>query len=190
MYAGLCGTLCLGEHLKPNPKRAMQENFWDMWKNTFCPQFRLVSFTFFMVILNLLVWIMTLIFTGINSDYRLNSKVFLGAPPKLLDQWGAKNPYMMQQKYQFWRFLTPCFLSNGFSSCFIGVFLLLLIGSMIESSGMSTMRIASLYFVCTFGGYLFGATCNDYLAVGNLPGVFGLTSALFSNVIKNWNAMA
>lgn len=61
---------------------------------------------------------------------------------------------------------------------------------MIESSGMSTFRVASLYFVGTMGGYLFGATCSDGLSVGPLPGIFALTAALFSNVIKNWQAMA
>lgn len=60
---------------------------------------------------------------------------------------------------------------------------------MIESSGMSTARVASLYFVGSIGGYLFGATCTDGLSVGPLPGIFALTAALFSNVIKNWSAM-
>jgi len=60
---------------------------------------------------------------------------------------------------------------------------------MVESAGMGTARIASLFFVTTIGGYLFGATCSEDLSVGVLPGVFGLTAALFSNVIKNWKAL-
>lgn len=166
----------------------MDENFWDMWKFTFCPQFRVVSFTFFMVNANLLIWILTLIFSGINYG-GMNDLVFLGPDVKLLNKWGAKNPNEMQQNYQLWRLITPAFLSNGFSQCFIGIFLLLLIGSMIESAGMGTFRLASLFFVSTAGGYLFGATCDNGLSVGCLPGVFGLTAALFSNVIKNWKAL-
>ena len=116
--------------------------------------------------------------------------MFLGPSPTILDKWGAKNPYQIQHNYQLWRLITPAFLSTGFSQCFIGLFLLLLIGSMIESSGMSTLRVASLYFVGTIGGYLFGATCDPHLSVGPLPGIFALTAALLSNVIKNWEALA
>jgi len=95
MYAGVCGNLCGNEHLRPREgKRAMNENFWDMWKFTFCPQFKWMSFTFFMVNLNLLVWIITLVFSGINYG-GMNQLVFLGPSPKLLDKFGAKNPYQM-----------------------------------------------------------------------------------------------
>lgn len=45
----------------------------------------------------------------------LNNKVFLGPSTKLLDTWGAKNPYQIQQNYQYWRLITPALLSNGFS---------------------------------------------------------------------------
>ena len=182
--------MCNGEHLRRRDgKGAMSENYWDMWKFTFCPDFKTVSFTCFMCTFNLMIWITSLIFTGLDSGESLNGKVFLGPSAKLLDKWGAKNPYQMQQNYQLWRLVTPAFLSTGFTQCFIGLFLLLLIGSMIESSGMSTTRVASLYFVGTIGGYLFGATCQDGLSVGPLPGIFALTAALFSNVIKNWKAM-
>lgn len=137
------------------------------------------------------MWVLTLIFTGIDdSSGGLNTYVFLGPSPLLLNTWGAKNPYEIQHNYQVWRFVTPAFLSNGFSQCFVCVFLLLLIGSMVESAGMHTSRVAGLYFVCTIGGYLFGATCDSNMSVGALPGVFGLISALFGNVVKNWKALA
>jgi len=73
-------------------KRAMQENFWDMWKFTFCPQFTAMSFTFFCVLVNLFFWILTLIFTPISGAH-LNKLVFLGPDTALLNKWGAKNPY-------------------------------------------------------------------------------------------------
>lgn len=55
---------------------------------------------------------------------------------------------------------------------------------------MGNLRLGSLYIVGTIGGYLFASTCNDWLSVGCIPGVFALCSALFSNVIKNWKALA
>jgi len=96
MYAGVCGNLCGNEHLQPREgKRAMDENFWDMWKFTFCPQFKAMSFTFFMVNINLVVWIAALIFSEINYA-GMNNKVFLGPQVDLLSKWGANNPNLMQ----------------------------------------------------------------------------------------------
>jgi len=54
---------------------------------------------------------------------------------------------------------------------------------------MGTTKQAYLFFVSGIFGYLFGACCNDNLAVGCTPGVFGLMAALFGNVILNWKAM-
>jgi hypothetical protein len=65
----------------------------------------------------------------------------------------------------------------------------MLFGSLIESAGMSTQKVATLYIVSGAGGYLFAATCNSKLAVGGLPGCFGFLAALTSNIILNWQAI-
>lgn len=65
----------------------------------------------------------------------------------------------------------------------------MLFGSIIESAGMSTQKVATLYIVSGAGGYLFAATCNSTLSVGGLPGCFGFLAALTSNLILNWSAI-
>ena len=71
----------------------------------------------------------------------------------------------------------------------ITVIVLMLFGSLIESAGMSTQKVAILYLVSGSGGYLFKAACNETLAVGGLPGCFGFLAALTSNIILNWTAI-
>ena len=176
------------ENMRPREgKNARQENFWDMWKFTFCPKLSLMSFSFFMVILQTFMWILTLTFTGIN--YELNSSVFLGPALEVLNKWGACNPYQIQQNYQIWRIFTPLVLSNGFSSLMITLIVTMLFGSLIESAGMSTQKVALLYIVSGSGGYLFKSACNGTLSVGGLPGCFGFLAALTSNIILNWTAI-
>ena len=51
-----------------------------------------MSFTFFVVVLNMFMWILTLVMTPI-LNYELNTKVFLGPNIHILNDWGAKNPY-------------------------------------------------------------------------------------------------
>ena len=48
-----------------------------------------------MVLANTFGWILTLIFTGIGDTYSLNNEIFLGPDTRVLDNWGAKNPYKM-----------------------------------------------------------------------------------------------
>jgi len=69
-----------------------------MWKFSFCKKLSFVSFTFIMVTVNTFFWLLTLIMNPIQG-YSLNSLVFLGPDLKLLNNWGAKNPYDVQQNY-------------------------------------------------------------------------------------------
>lgn len=158
-----------------------------MWKFTFCPQLSLMSFSFFMVILQFFMWILLLTFTGINES--LNPLVFLGPSMKVLNSWGACNPYQIQENYQFWRIFTPLVLCNGFSSLMIACICVMLFGSLIESAGMSTSKVGILYIGGGAAGYLFKAVCNDSLAVGGLPGCFAFLAAMTSNLILNWQSI-
>lgn len=49
-------------------KHPRLENFWDMWKFTFCPHFRICSFTFLLIVLQLLVFIAEDIHSGATTE--------------------------------------------------------------------------------------------------------------------------
>ena len=66
---------------------------------------------------------------------------------------------------------------------------LVLIGFILEATGMSFAQMAAIYFGSSVGGILFGAVCSSDLCVGCDVGYFGFTSALVAAVIVNWKAL-
>ena len=66
MYGQLTGQG--GNNIGKHPR---QENYWDMWKSTFCPQFSYFSFTFMIFALNTLMYLLTLLMT-LGADRTLN----------------------------------------------------------------------------------------------------------------------
>ena len=74
-------------------KPPRKENYWDMWKSTFCSNFTVWSFTFMVYLVNTIVYLATLFMTIIQSDRELNDKVFLGPDLRILHKWGALDAY-------------------------------------------------------------------------------------------------
>lgn len=111
MFAGFSGGG--GQQTKP-PR---QENFWDMWKFTFCSNFYPLAVPALMWYAMTLMYIFSLCFSGRTYEIftGLNDYVFLGPNIGLLTAWGSKFQYKMRFEYQYWRLLTPMFLSVGFS---------------------------------------------------------------------------
>ncbi len=58
-------------------KDPRDENYWDMWKTTFCPNFTMCSFTFLIILLQLIFFVITLIHTAFMEN-GLNDMFFLG----------------------------------------------------------------------------------------------------------------
>jgi len=81
-----------GRQVKP-PR---QENFWDFWKNAFCPNFNPFAFPFIVWIINTLVFIASN-FMSLDPNYAIDYYVFLGPDPHLLAKWQAMWPYKIQQ---------------------------------------------------------------------------------------------
>ena len=65
-----------------------------MLKFTFCPTFTVYSFIFFVTLLDIIIYIATLIATG--ADGESLGDEFLGPSTEVLDQFGAKNPFKMR----------------------------------------------------------------------------------------------
>ena len=70
-----------------------EENFAHMLKFTFCPTFTFKSFIFFVTIVDILVYIMTLCWTWFSTDPsydHMNPSQFLGPNVWVLLKCGAK----------------------------------------------------------------------------------------------------
>lgn len=93
MFSGLTGNA--GGSAGKHPR---QENYWDMWKTTFCPQFTPVSFTFLIWLINTGVYLATLIMM-VSPDKELNNSEFLGPDRRTLHAWGALDAYEIRYNY-------------------------------------------------------------------------------------------
>lgn len=72
-----------------DPRR---ETFFDMLKFTFCPTFTIFSFIFFITLIDVLVYITTLIANTAKS-YPLDDSNFLGPSIITLNTFGSNNPW-------------------------------------------------------------------------------------------------
>jgi len=108
MFQGLQG----GGGQQSKPPR--EENFWDMWKFTFCANFTPNAIPAIVFYINTVVYIAAIIWSNIQYG-KLNNNVFLGPELALLNEWGAKNPFLIRYQYQYWRLLTPVFLTVDFN---------------------------------------------------------------------------
>lgn len=70
-----------------DPRR---ESFFDMLKFTFCPKFTIFSFIFFITIIDVIVFLVTVIVSFTGSYGGLNPLEFLGPDPFLLLNFGAE----------------------------------------------------------------------------------------------------
>ena len=82
-----------------------------MLKFTFCPTFTIKSFIFFISMVDIIMYIITLVIS--ISKYSLSTDSFLGPYIVVLNDFGGKNPYLMRYNYEVWRFLTPIFLHGN-----------------------------------------------------------------------------
>ena len=93
MYGQLTGSG--GNNIGKHPR---QENYWDMWKSTFCPQFSYFSFTFIIFAINTLMYLLSLLMTT-QGDKSLNQYVFLGPDLHTLHKWGALDAYEIRYNW-------------------------------------------------------------------------------------------
>ena len=84
-----------------------------MLKFTFCPTFTFYSFIFFVTMIDIALYLITLGIT-MFGNYNLDPLQFLGPNIKVLDNFGAKDPYKMRYDLELWRFFTPMFLHASF----------------------------------------------------------------------------
>ena len=76
-------------------KHPRREHWCDMWTTTFCPNFSIWSFTFLNVIIQLVIFIASLIFTS-QTNQGINEHWFLGNSLETLEKWGMRMPYKIK----------------------------------------------------------------------------------------------
>ena len=69
-----------------------------MLKFTFCPTFTIFSFIFVITLVDIIVFITSLIATGVKGE-RMNSENFLGPSTDVLVLFGSNYPYKIKYEY-------------------------------------------------------------------------------------------
>ena len=79
-------------------KQPRHENYLDMWKSTFCPQFTPISFTFIIWVINTSIYVMSVLMMA-SPGKRFNPLIFLGPDLQTLVNWGALYPWEIRYNY-------------------------------------------------------------------------------------------
>jgi len=164
-------------------KRARDETLMDAVVINLCPTVRMCSFTVFIVIVDITMFIISLSLNRIvNSD-------FLAPDPRSLDTLGWKDAKKIQAQGQVWRFITPTFLHASFVHLVLNVLSTLVIGSGLEN-GMGGWKTGSLYMVSSFGGILFSCVFNPLnYSVGASTAIFGLIGYYVAYLCVEWTRL-
>lgn len=157
-------------------------------KEAVCPMFYFRSFSFIIIVINIVVYIASFFPYGFETTELGVS--FLPPNYRTLDLFGDLSGRKIRQKpYESYRFITNNFLHASFEHIFANCFSILIIGTMFEYL-IGTWRYIVIYFISGILGSLFSVLCSpDDSSVGASISVCGLISGLFAFFIINWNAL-
>lgn len=155
-------------------------------RETICPFFTFKSFSFIIIVVNMVLYIVTLCIHGLDGFYKYH--YFLPPSSLTLDQFGSLYGYKMRQKpVQFYRFITHNFLHGDFAHIFSNTFFILYAGTLLEYL-IGTWRYILIYFLSGILGGLFSILVKPQISsVGASICCYGVVAALLGFDLINWN---
>lgn len=155
-------------------------------KEAICPFFTFKSFSFVVIILNVVMYIVSLCIHGLDNEEKLN--YFLPPSSRTLHLLGNLFGYGMRNKpVEFYRWITHNFLHANFAHVFSNCFCILMFGTMLEYL-IGTWRYISIYLLSGILGGLFSVLIKpEVSSVGASICCYGAISAILGFDIINWN---
>ena len=140
-----------------------------------CPTLRCCTFTILIVLINVIMYLISLWLYGIvNTE-------FLAPNPRALDKLGWKDARKIKKRGQVWRYITPVFLHASFVHLALNLLSTIVIGAGLEN-GLGFWKLTTLYLFSGFGGILFSCVLNPLAySVGASTAIFGLIGYYVSN---------
>lgn len=169
-----------------NRKDPRDETFLDMLHYNFCPTLRLNSLTGIMTPFLILLFILSLVLSGINTQGE-----FLEVEGGTFFSAISQNGYKIRVEHQYHRLITAMFFHLTFLHIVMNCISLLIWGSFIESF-VGTNKFAIIYFVSGLTGNLMSVVCHKglyYNSVGASGCLMGVTAAIVGMLILNWMAL-
>ena len=140
------------------------------------------TFSFFILIINLIFYIIELILYYIvyKDEKSFNCILYL---------MGAKYTPAIVHNFQIWRFLTPVLLHASYLHILMNSIQIGLLSFYLEKT-LGTIRLMSLYFGAAIYGNIFSAMTNtELLGVGASGGIMGLSGLLLLLLFISFHKM-
>lgn len=157
-----------------------KESFGHFIKNTCCPSFKVLSVIFFVSLIDLVIYIITLCF-GIKQT----ATELLAPTYETLDKFGMKDPSKIKRG-EVHRLILFAILHANLVHLFVNLFSQIIIGSFIEKS-IGSLKAGLLYLLSSIGGGIFSCLVSDAPGVGASVAIFGMLGAYFGFMLMNWN---
>ena len=157
-------------------------------KEVICPFFHFRSFSFVIIMVNIAVYIASLIPHGLEQS-SLKTK-FLPPSSETLDLFGnLYGPRLRESPLQSYRWIANSLLHAYFDHIFSNCFGILIFGTMLEYL-IGTLRYAIIYILSGILGSLFSVLIESKVrSVGASISCYGLIGALMGFYIINWNSL-
>jgi len=163
-----------------------KETFTDMMKFACCPTLTWKSFTAFITIVDIVMYIITL---SVNGGPNTKCLEFLCPKGITLDQFGERDNSEIKYNYELWRFITPIFLHAHFLHIFFNAASQLMFGSQVELM-LGSFRLVVFYILCGVGGNVLGGLITQNPAVGASTSISGFLGLFVAYLILNWKRLS
>jgi len=156
-------------------------------KDLICPFFHFKSFSFIVIVINVVIYIGSLIPYGLDDSYL--DQDFLPPSSETL-KYGYLYGYKIRNSFsQSFRWISGNFLHSHFSHIFGNCFFILVIGTMVEYL-IGTWKYMAIYILSGILGSLFSVLIEPHTkSVGASISICGLIAAYLAFIFINWNAI-
>lgn len=149
------------------------------------PRFSVKTVTFFVSVVDVLVFIATLVYAGVTDRVFDPNNPMAGPSSIVLAEMGGKSTPCIKQ-WQIWRLFTPIFLHAGIIHLVSNLFFQLHFGFTFEKR-WTPFRFTLVYLATGIGASLLSAVASpDSISVGASGALFGLLGANVTYLYMNW----
>ena len=165
-----------------------EQTFFSYLKEVICPFFRFKSFSFIILVINLLVFIISLIPNGLEKSQK--ELKFLPPSTITLDKmgslWGAK---IQESFWQAYRWIANSILHANLEHLFSNSLGILFFGTLIEYL-IGTLKFCLIYILSGILGSLFTVLIQRNTSnVGASICCFGIMGAMLGFFLINWKGL-
>jgi len=146
----------------------------------FFPKFSWKTFTFAVTIVQIIIFITTIIVNKAHDDKSWNCVLY---------KYGAKYTPAIAAYHHIHRLILPIFLHGGWAHIIFNMLTQSMYGYFLENY-YGVRRFAILYFAAGFGGNLLSAVANKTnISIGASSAIFGLFALQLAYLIQNYKSL-